>query len=528
MKWTPQDRLERQAARMRPQDRAALEEARARGEVVGVTLKKRRRPKGGGKLTTVQQVAVDGVARCILRGEGFEAQQLIFLDDSEIGFRTSDFTSRERARLMDLPDSFILPRSAKAVRELTGDGVVVGVYAHFAEHLLVPLALADEQPVRPRTMPRRVRKEPGESTANRPIKRETVKVEALVPPEARDRLGELAAAEGMSISGYILACIDRQLAEDGLPPLPRYAPKPRSKPRGGPRGGGRRKKNRHRRGTDRPGRRAGARARAADPRSPFRYPGGKAQAAPTILGVMGRAETLAEPFAGGASLGVRALLTGATDRVVLAERDDDVRAVWEVTSGRRDDDFRALLRMLREARPHPGWWEDFLARHAEAQAPYVLAARGLLGSRFRWGGLPGGGVRSEAHLREALRTGTMIARLRAIRAERDRLEVRADATELIREFSDDPRATFFVDPPYSLPGGPAARLYRHHDVDHDGLFADLGSVRGRVLATYNDCPQVRILADRHGFRIGQLPVRDGHRRHRQELLLTRGIGPPDG
>ena len=529
MRWSSPRRLEVQAALMRPHDREALEAALARGERVGIMLKKRRRAGPGEPLRPVHQVTFDGLARCLTRGEGYEAQQLIFPDPAAPhGFRTRDLTPRERARLMGLTEDYVLPASVKGALELTGDGLVVDVYRHLAQYVLIPLMRAENGTPPRRGLPRRRRKDGSDapSAANRPVKRRTVAVDVRLVPAAREMLGRLAQAEGMSLQGFLLACVDRHLATRALPALPRDARARRSKvvyPQPRPR---RRDASRDPR---RPGGRrgAGARARIADPRSPFRYPGGKAQAAPTILSVLGRAHTLVEPFAGGASVGVRALLTGTAERVVLAERDDGVRAVWEIAAARGREEFEALLRTVEEARPNPNWWEEFLARTHEDHAPHVRAARALLGTRFRWGGLPGGGVRSEAHLGEALRAGTMAARLRAVRAERHRLEVRADAKGVIREFRHDPRAAFFVDPPYSLPGGPAARLYRHHDVDHARLMAALTTVRGRVVATYNDCEEVRLLAAAQGFRVRPLEIIDGHRRRRRELMLIRG-GGPDG
>ena len=46
---------------------------------------------------------MDGHARCLLAGEGHEAQRLVVLDDSPQGFSFRDFTNRERARLMGPP-----------------------------------------------------------------------------------------------------------------------------------------------------------------------------------------------------------------------------------------------------------------------------------------------------------------------------------------------------------------------------------------------------------------------------------------
>jgi DNA (cytosine-5)-methyltransferase 1 len=48
-------------------------------------------------------------------------------------------SSRETARLMGLPDSYLLPDKYNEAYHLTGDGVVVPVVRHLAEHVLEPL-----------------------------------------------------------------------------------------------------------------------------------------------------------------------------------------------------------------------------------------------------------------------------------------------------------------------------------------------------------------------------------------------------
>src|SRR5437660_5019094 len=69
-------------------------------------------------------------------------------------------------------------------------------------------------------------------------------------------------------------------------------------------------------------------------RSPFRYPGGKTWLVPKIRKWLGsidpKPRELAEPFAGGATVGLSALFEDLVDRLVLVEKDEDVAAVWEV------------------------------------------------------------------------------------------------------------------------------------------------------------------------------------------------------
>src|SRR5438094_8462976 len=69
-------------------------------------------------------------------------------------------------------------------------------------------------------------------------------------------------------------------------------------------------------------------------RSPFRYPGGKTWLVPRIRqwlkSLNPRPFELAEPFAGGAIVGLSALFEDLVHKVVLVEKDEDVASVWEV------------------------------------------------------------------------------------------------------------------------------------------------------------------------------------------------------
>lgn len=51
-------------------------------------------------------------------------------------------SARETARLMGLPESYILPENYNAAYHLTGDGVVAPVVRHIAASLIEPLLKA--------------------------------------------------------------------------------------------------------------------------------------------------------------------------------------------------------------------------------------------------------------------------------------------------------------------------------------------------------------------------------------------------
>ena len=53
--------------------------------------------------------------------------------------KTRLISSRETARLMGLPDEYILPKNYNEAYHLTGDGVVVPVVSHIATHIFDPV-----------------------------------------------------------------------------------------------------------------------------------------------------------------------------------------------------------------------------------------------------------------------------------------------------------------------------------------------------------------------------------------------------
>ena len=66
-----------------------------------------------------------------------------------------------------------------------------------------------------------------------------------------------------------------------------------------------------------------------------------------------------------------------------------------------------------------------------------------------------------------------------------------------------------------------SRLYTHSEIDHEGLFALMASVRGSVMLTYDDAPEVRLMAERHGFRVEPVPMKNTHHELIRELLILK-------
>lgn len=105
--------------------------------MVGAIYKRTRRDSNGVKLQRAE-IRFDDVAGCLRTPAGGSSRQLIMVIDGE-DVKSRLISSRETARLMGLPDEYILPDNYNEAYHLTGDGVVVPVVRHLAEHVLEPI-----------------------------------------------------------------------------------------------------------------------------------------------------------------------------------------------------------------------------------------------------------------------------------------------------------------------------------------------------------------------------------------------------
>lgn len=84
------------------------------------------------------EVRFDGVAGCLRTPVGGSSRQVIMIVDGP-QVRTRLISSREAARLMGLPEAYVLPERYNDAYHLLGDGVVVDVVAYLKTHLLAPI-----------------------------------------------------------------------------------------------------------------------------------------------------------------------------------------------------------------------------------------------------------------------------------------------------------------------------------------------------------------------------------------------------
>ncbi|WP_184715217.1 DNA cytosine methyltransferase [Caulobacter sp.] len=131
--WNSDERTQALLELMAPAHRQAVElRVREGGRSVGAVF---RRMRGGEQRA---EVRFDGVAGCLRTPRGGSSRQTLLVIDQGV-VRSRLISPREGARLMGLPDSYVLPRSQTAGLQVIGDGVAVPAVRWLAQSLLEPL-----------------------------------------------------------------------------------------------------------------------------------------------------------------------------------------------------------------------------------------------------------------------------------------------------------------------------------------------------------------------------------------------------
>ncbi|MBI1981757.1 MAG: DNA cytosine methyltransferase [Methylocystis sp.] len=119
---------------------AKIAEAKRAGRKMVGTLYRRTRYQNGVRIQRAE-ARFDNVAGCLRTPAGGSSRQFVLVVNSG-RVRSRLMSARETARLMGLPDAYVLPEKYNEAYHLTGDGVVVPVVRHVAAHLLEPLLKA--------------------------------------------------------------------------------------------------------------------------------------------------------------------------------------------------------------------------------------------------------------------------------------------------------------------------------------------------------------------------------------------------
>lgn len=261
-------------------------------------------------------------------------------------------------------------------------------------------------------------------------------------------------------------------------------------------------------------------------RSPFRYPGGKTWLVPHVRRWLRSLPELpyefAEPFAGGAIVGLSMLFEGLVKHLTLVELDQDVAAVWQtILSGNAEE----LTRRIISFKPTRKTVLEVLQTHPTGILERAFAS--ILRNRVQRGGImaPGASLMKAGENGRGLRSRwypeTLKKRILAIAEKHDRMSfIHGDGIQYIRERADRTDTVFFIDPPYTVAG---RRLYVHSEIDHEDLFRVVSKVRGDFLMTYDNARPIRELTRKFGFDLQEVVMKNTHHEVMSELLIGTNL-----
>ncbi|MDJ0447621.1 DNA cytosine methyltransferase [Methylocystis sp. JR02] len=135
--WRSEEETRRLIDMMSDANLAKVEEARRAGRRMVGTLYRRTRYEKGVKIQRAE-ARFDDLAGCLRTPAGGSSRQFVLVVEKGL-VRSRLMSARETARLMGLPDDYVLPQKYNEAYHLTGDGVVAPVVRHIAAHLIEPL-----------------------------------------------------------------------------------------------------------------------------------------------------------------------------------------------------------------------------------------------------------------------------------------------------------------------------------------------------------------------------------------------------
>lgn len=141
VKWHTKFETDKLLEMMSASNIEKVKEAQFFGKYTVGTLYKRTRLDESGNKCQRAEVRFDQISGCLRTPAGGSSRQIILIVEGP-AIRSRLLTPREAARLMGVPDTYILPKNYNEAYHLMGDGVAVPVVSWLREHLLNPLAQA--------------------------------------------------------------------------------------------------------------------------------------------------------------------------------------------------------------------------------------------------------------------------------------------------------------------------------------------------------------------------------------------------
>lgn len=138
VEWFTAQETHRLIGMMSDVNRLKLQEAKRQNRRMIGGLYRRTRYDEQGRKVQRAEIRFDNVSGCLRTPAGGSSRQVILVVNGQ-SVKARLISGRETARLMGLPETYKLPKNYNETYHLTGDGVVVPVVRHLAEHIFEPL-----------------------------------------------------------------------------------------------------------------------------------------------------------------------------------------------------------------------------------------------------------------------------------------------------------------------------------------------------------------------------------------------------
>jgi DNA (cytosine-5)-methyltransferase 1 len=142
VKWNSEAKTARLLDLMNDAHRAQVDAALAAGRRTIGAVYRRTRPDGSGGKTQRAEVRFDGRTGCLRTPAGGSSRQTILIIEGGV-VRSRLLMPREGARLMGLPESYVLPQNYNEAFRLLGDGVAAPVVRFLAATIFEPIIKAE-------------------------------------------------------------------------------------------------------------------------------------------------------------------------------------------------------------------------------------------------------------------------------------------------------------------------------------------------------------------------------------------------
>ena len=222
-----------------------------------------------------------------------------------------------------------------------------------------------------------------------------------------------------------------------------------------------------------------------------------------------RCQTLIEPFAGSAIIGLSLLHAGMVERLVLVEKDERMVCLLrglleEPELADRYAKFNPTRENVKE-----------LLRSEQSAFRYLVQSRCSNRGKFS-GGL-------YRQIDSYWCRDMIIENIRHVYDLRERITViEGEALDVMRQYAGDPNVGCFADPPYTADRQSKGHtVYPHHRLKHQKLFSVLAGWRGPWLLTEDNSRMVRRLAACYRFDFKRFLMWTAGCKQKNELVIWR-------